>query len=56
MALVGHYLNKQTVPKEVVPLLVFVGSAVSAGVVAGVRKLRKDPDIRKQGHQQWHPK
>ena len=26
------------------------------GVIAGFRKLSRDPDIRRQGHQQAHPK
>ncbi|KAI7855517.1 hypothetical protein BDC45DRAFT_567965 [Circinella umbellata] len=56
MALIGHYLNRKTMPKEVVPLVTFVGGAITIGVIAGFRKLVRDPDIRRQGHQQAHPK
>ena len=82
-------------PKEVVPLVTFVGGALTSesflsmsflfpfpfyikifkyiyehfihtygnimysyivGMVAAVRKLSRDPDIRRHGHQQAHPK
>ncbi|KAI9322655.1 hypothetical protein BX666DRAFT_2023105 [Dichotomocladium elegans] len=48
-------LNRKTMPKEVVPLLAAVGTALTGGIYTSIHKLSTDPELRREGHQQSHP-